>query len=215
MVKKEKKKKKGIKKENKLREDTANSKEDTSEHSELTDVLNKETELENIIKEEQEMSTTFTPFNFRQTQRVSPTLEQNPINEPIQNLEADLRAIPGENKEEDKDKPNYEPTPLYSETPKESSQQISNYISETPKEAQSYDTQQTMVSTQRFDASTGITLNMQDERAQFQQWHNAQMDPFAGKTRAPAETYVINPQKIDDTKNLPFKKNKKKNPFGF
>jgi len=181
-----------------------------------------ETELENLVENaEQSMSTTFTPATSRTFKPISPTLKaepiQDPFQEPIQTLETELEDVPGTTSQDtEEEESGYEAKKLYSETPtEESAQQLSDYQAQAPGESIAYDTQQTMNATQRFDTSSGLSSGMQNEKRQFQQWQQNQGDPFRKGQAGPSETYTVNPQKIDDTKNLPFKKNKKKGPLGF
>ena len=176
-----------------------------------------ETELEDLVEETtQSMSTTFTPAVSRTPKPISPTLKQNEIQEPIQDLETELAEVPETTTNQDEEEQGYEVNKPYSETPtEESAQQLSDYQTTSPEETQSYDTAQQMNPIQKFDTSSGLTSGMQNEKKQFQQWQQSQGDPFSGRPKPPQETYTVQPQKIDETKNLPFKKNKKRGPFGF
>jgi len=217
------KKKKGIKvKKNRIQEGTEPlAKEgEIIEESESEEPTEEETELENLVENsDQRMSTTFTPTTARRSKPISASLEQNEIQEPMQTLETELTEVPGTETQEgteplaEGEQSAYaETSQSYTETPtEESAQQLSDYQAQGPKETTTYDTQQTINAAQRFDPSSGLASGMQQEKRQFQQWQQNQGDPFK-RGAGPSETYTVNPQKIDNSPNLPFKKKKKKGP---
>ena len=198
------------KEESKVSEDKAQEEKEPPAEEEI--------ELENLVENsDQTMSTTFTASTPKSFKPISPTLEAEPIQEPFQNLETELEETEVQEGAEplaEEEQPAYAETPQhYAEAPtEESAQQLADYQTQGPKESLVYDTQQTMNPMQRFDTSSGVASGMQAEKRQFQTWHDSQM---GRSPKAPSETYTVNPQKIDDRKNLPFKKNKKRGPFGF
>lgn len=187
-------------------EKESNIKKEISE--DLEDLEDSE-ELENLIKESNQLEfTTFTPFISKNFKKTTPTLEQNPILEPIQNLEIELQEIPLQKKQDETT--NYETKINYTET--SDNESIKPSVYESNSKSQDYENP---IPLQRFDPSTGRTFSTKDEVNQFKQWQNFSKDPFQNNNSNNYETYNFKFEKIDNSSHLPFKKDKKKNQFGF